>query len=203
MVAVKYPFSQKIRCGYCGTQYVRGQIYSSGEMVPAWWCYSRRRSQKLCSQRGISEKSIENAFVQCLNELISNIDEIKGTLKTTITNVLVDVPLDELNGLDEQIRNLQREMMELHVKKTSGRIILDDYAKLGSKLAEKIDALKTRKNEILETQYTNKQIKQRLNDINKVLDEHKPNKKFDSYLFKKLIDEITINDRNKLTFNLE
>ena len=35
VVAVKYPFSQKIRCGCCGTQYVRGQIYSSGEMVPA------------------------------------------------------------------------------------------------------------------------------------------------------------------------
>lgn len=52
MVAVKYPFSQKIRCGCCGAQYIRGQIYSNGEMIPAWWCYSRRRSQKLCSQRG-------------------------------------------------------------------------------------------------------------------------------------------------------
>ena len=203
MVAVKYPFSQKIRCGCCGTQYVRGQIYSSGEMVPAWWCHSRRRSQKLCSQRGISEKSIENAFVQCLNELISNIDEVKDTLKATITNVLVDVPLDELNDLDEQIRYLQREMMELHAKKTSGRIVPDAYAKQGSKLAEKIDALKTRKNEILETQYTNEQIKQRLNDINNVLDEHKPNKEFDPYLFKKLVDEITINDRNKLTFKFK
>lgn len=66
-------------------------------------------------------------------------------------------------------------MMNLHTKKTSGRIILDAYAKQGSKLAEKIDALKTRKNEILEAQYANEQIKQRLNDINKVLDEHKPN----------------------------
>jgi hypothetical protein len=89
MVAVKYPFSQKIRCGCCGTQYVRGQIYSSGEMVPAWWCHSRRRSQKLCSQRGISEKSIENAFIQCLNELVSNIDEVKDILKATVTSVLV------------------------------------------------------------------------------------------------------------------
>lgn len=153
--------------------------------------------------RVISEKSIENAFVQCLNELVSNIDEVKDVLKATITNVLVDVSLDELNDLDEQIRNLQREMMELHAKKTTGRIVLDAYAKQGSKLAEKIVALKTRKNEILETQYTNEQIKQRLNDINDVLDDNKPNKEFDQYLFKKLIDEITINDRNKLTFKLK
>lgn len=36
-----------------------------------------------------------------------------------------------------------------------------------------------------------------------VLDEHKPNKEFDSYLFKKLVYEITINDRNKLTFKFK
>ena len=124
-------------------------------------------------------------------------------LKATITNVLVDVPLDELNDLDEQIRNLQREMMELYTKKTSGKIILDAYAKQGSKLAENINALKARKNKILEVQYTNEQIKQRLNDINDVLDENKPNKEFDPYLFKKLVDEITINDRNKLTFKFK
>lgn len=76
-----------------------------------------------------------------MNELVSNIDEVKDVLKATITNVLVDVPLDELHELDEQIKNLQREMMELHAKKTSGRIIQDAYAKQGSKLAEMIDAL--------------------------------------------------------------
>lgn len=73
--------------------------------------------------------------------MISNIDEVKDTLKATIVNVLVDVPLDELNNLDEEIRNI-------HAKKTSGRIIPDAYAKQGSKLAEKIDTLKTIKNEI-------------------------------------------------------
>ena len=117
MVDVKHPFSQKIRYGCCGAQYVREQIYSSGEMVPAWWCHSRRRSQKLCRQIGISEKSIENAFVQCLNELVSNIDEVKDILKATITSLLVHVPLDELNNLDEKIRNLQKEMINLHTKK--------------------------------------------------------------------------------------
>ena len=52
----------------------------------------------------------------------------------------------------------------------SWRFIPDAYAKQGSKLAEKIDSLKTRKNEILEAQYINEQNKQRLNDINDVLD---------------------------------
>ena len=66
-----------------------------------------------------------------------------------------------------------------------------------------IDALEARKNKILEAQYKNKQIKQRLNDINDVLDENKPNKEFNPCLFKKLVNEITINDRNKLTFKFK
>lgn len=42
-----------------------------------------------------------------------------------------------------------------------------------------------------------------LNDINNVLGDYNPNKEFDSYLFKKLVDEITINDRNRLTFKFK
>ena len=93
--------------------------------------------------------------------------------------------------------------MNLHAKKTSGRIIPDAYAKQGSKLAEKIDELKARKNEILEMKFTNEQMKIRLDDITKILDGYKPNKEFDSYLFKKLIEEIIINDRNRLTFKFK
>lgn len=83
------------------------------------------------------------------------------------------------------------------------RIIPDAYVKQGSKLAEKINALKTRKNDILESQYSNEQINQRLNNINNALDDYNPNKEFDPHLFKKLVDEITINDRNKLTFKFK
>ncbi len=42
-VSTKYPFSQMIRCGCCGAQYVRGKIYTSDGLIPAWWCYSRKK----------------------------------------------------------------------------------------------------------------------------------------------------------------
>lgn len=66
-------------------------------------------------------------------------------------------------------------MMEIHAQNASRRIIPDAYTKK-NKLAEKIDTLKIRKNEILEIQYINEQIKQRLNEINRVIYERKSNK---------------------------
>lgn len=52
-------------------------------------------------------------------------------------------------------------------------------------------------------QLTNEQMKSKLDNITNALNEYKPNKEFDTYLFKKLIDEITINDRNRLTFKFK
>lgn len=203
LVSTRYPFSQKIRCGVCGAQYTRQQIYSNGEMVPAWWCYSRRRSQKLCSQRGISEKSIENGFVMCLKEVFSNIEEIKEFIETTVVSTIVEAPMNELEDINLEISNLQKEMMDLHTKKTLGKIIPDAYAKQGSKLADKIDALKKRKEDILFKDATNRETRRRVNEIREVIKSFNPTNEFDPNLFKKLIDEITVNDRNKLTFKFK
>lgn len=203
MVAVKYPFSQKIRCGCCGAQYIRGQIYSNGEMIPAWWCYSRRRSQKLCSQKGISEAAIEKAFVKCLSELVGEFEPIKNELKAIVVSLLTNAPSEELKSIEEEIRDLQKEMMELHAKRTSGRIIPDAYAKQGSKLADKIDALKIKIDELIKNKNDSEQLQVRLNEITKAIDSVNTDQEFDGMVFKKLIDEVTINDRNKLTFKFK
>ena len=157
-------------------------------------CRSGKIDKVLC----ISITRLSRNTVDALNDIRELKDKGIGMMLEA-QNIETSAPdggvaIDELNALDEHIRKLQREMMELHNKKISGRIIPFSYAKQGSKLVEKIDALKTRKNEFLEAQCTNEQIKQRLNDINDVLDKNKPNKEFNPNLFKKLVDEIIIND---------
>lgn len=91
-------------------------------------------------------------------------------------------------------------MINFHAKKTSGRIIPDSYAKQGSKLAVKIDALKSKGDELLSAKNNNDEIRKIVNKISVVMNNLKVEDEFNPLLFKKLIDEITINDRNKLTF---
>lgn len=203
MVAVKYPFSQKIRCGCCGAQYIRGQIYSNGEMIPAWWCYSRRRSQKLCSQRGISEASIEKAFVTLLRATRKDLEWAIETNRITIESAIGDAPVEELKEINDKIRDLQKEMVDLHAKKTSGRIIPDAYAKRGSKLASMIDDLNRRKEELFFNESKNKETKRRIDEALKALNSLENTDEFDPQLFKTLIEDITIKNRNELTFNFK
>lgn len=203
MVAVKYPFSQKIRCGCCGAQYIRGQIYSNGEMIPAWWCYSRRRSQKLCSQRGISETSIEKGFMMVLNEIAKDYESIIETSKAAIESTLGDAPMVEVEEINNKIRDLQKEMVDLHAKKTSGRIIPDAYAKQGSKISSMIDNLNMRKEELLFNKSKKEEIKKRIDETIKALNSYETMDEFDPQLFKALIEDITIKNRNELTFNFK
>ena len=93
--------------------------------------------------------------------------------------------------------------MELHAKRTSGRIIPDAYAKQGSKLADKIDALKIKRDELIKNKNDSEQLQVRLNEITKAIDSVNTDQEFDGMVFKKLIDEVTINDRNKLTFKFK
>lgn len=117
--------------------------------------------------------------------------------------MLTNAPSEELKSIEEEIRDLQKEMMELHTKRTSGRIIPDAYAKQGSKLADKIDALKIKRDELIKNKNDSEQLQVRLNEITKAIDSVNTDQEFDGMLFKKLIDEVTINDRNKLTFKFK
>lgn len=117
--------------------------------------------------------------------------------------MLTNAPSEELKSIEEEIRDLQKEMMELHAKRTSGRIIPDAYAKQGSKLADKIDALKIKRDELIKNKNDSEQLQVRLNEITKAIDSVNTDQEFDGMLFKKLIDEVTINDRNKLTFKFK
>ena len=94
-------------------------------------------------------------------------------------------------------------MVNLHAKKTSGRIIPDAYAKQGNKIASMIDDLNRRKEEILFKKSKKDEIKKRIDETIKALSCYKITDEFDSQLFKALIVDITIKNRNELTFNFK
>lgn len=168
-------------------------------MIPAWWCCSRRRSQKLCSQKGISEAAIEKAFVMLLNESTKDLEKVIEATKSSAESTIGNAPTIELNEINNKIHDLQKEMVALHAKKTSGRIITDAYAKQGSKLASMIDELNRRKEELLFNESKSKEIKKRIDETNEALKSLNLRDEFNPQIFKILIDNITIKNRNELT----
>ena len=138
-----------------------------------------------------------------LNEISKDYESIIETSKATIESTLGDAPMVELEEINKKIRDLQKEMLDLHTKKTSGRIIPDAYAKQGSKISSMIDNLNKRKEELLFNKSKKEEIKKRIDETIKALNSYETTDEFDPQLFKALIEDITIKNRNELTFNFK
>lgn len=200
----KYVFSKMIRCGTCGTYYIRTHnMRMNGQKVASWCCSKHFENNKLCPQKNISEESIKRAFVKCLNDLIGNYKDIKSVLEMSIGSVVLDYPSDKINQLDQKITICQTQMLELHKKKTNGIIDQNDYANQGSKLANIIEDTKREKASIEETYSKTTILGKRVEEILKVLEGLNPTEEFNEEIFRRLVEEIVVNERTKLTFKFK
>lgn len=85
----KYPFSKKIVCGECGDYFRRHAQTIKGEYTRTWVCATHKlEGNDKCSQKYIQEKDIENAFVEMLQKLVNDFQNIKDVLKDNISSTL-------------------------------------------------------------------------------------------------------------------
>ena len=59
-----------------------------GVDVSFWWCENRRLSEKSCSQKGMRESAIEEAFVIAMHELAGDFGSVRKVLDLSIKNAL-------------------------------------------------------------------------------------------------------------------
>lgn len=200
----RYPFSKIIRCGTCGSLYVRNSnMRGNGKNIPAWCCSSHFNDSSSCPQKGISEESIKQAFVHLLNEIAENVDEIKAVVKEALKESITDNQSVTSQEIEIEIIKLQEEMLELHKKKTKGLVDPKAYAIQGQTLAERIDADKRKLEDAKSREVLSDLTSKRMKDIGEVIDNLKPTKEFDERIFRLLVDGITINERTKLTFKFK
>lgn len=200
----KYVFSKMIRCGTCGTFYVRNQnMRLNGKKVPCWCCSKHFEKSSDCPQKGISEESIQRSFVKCLNDLIGNYQDIKSVLEMSVGSVILDYPTDKVNELEQKIDLCQSQILELHKKKTKGLIDDNEYGKQASRLANIIDEVKKEKDSLEDNYSKSTILSKRVEEILKTLDVLEPTEEFDEEIFRRLIDSMVINDRTKITFKFK
>ena len=200
----KYPFSRLIRCGCCGSFYVRNKnMRLKKDHIAAWCCSKHFYHSEECPQHGISEEAIKRAFVQVLNEMVGDVDDLKKRLNEVIRENLSESPKKNPEAVELEIIALQEEMLELHKKKTKGIIDPKDYAFQGQALASKIDSKKKQLDDIKSKTILHELITKRMNDITNIVDNLKPTEEFNEMIFRNLIESITINERTKITFKFK
>lgn len=73
----RYPFSSKIQCGECGSNFKRQIIFKGKPYETVQWCCTRHiRNRAECGMTAIKDKHIKAAFINLYNKLKSNYDKI-------------------------------------------------------------------------------------------------------------------------------
>ena len=200
----KYAFSKKIVCGECGEYYRRHAQKVKGVYQATWVCATHKlQGRQGCSQKFLTEKSIEEAFIAVAVELLGDMSEIREKLNHNIISSLSNDTDEKLIAITESIAAAQSEMLSLVKDKRKGIIGDEEYSVKGSEIANKIDKL-TREKEELESHLNTAHIdNKRIVDILSFLDSVNPTMNFDAELFKTVIDEIVVRNETTLEFHFK
>lgn len=195
----KYAFSSKIRCAFCGTNYVRRMTSKNKENDHYniyWTCYKKAANTKDCKDSiWISDKYLKEAFVLLYNSIIKN----KHKTKELLLNAIKDVVND--NDYKKKMDSLYSEK-ELLEKRLSNLIDmkLDDYEhkevyvskeqEINDRLNKIKDSIKNYEKLIDENKTLSKQIRK----IEEYFEEPVALKEFDREAFDSMIECILIGD---------
>lgn len=181
----KYALSSICTCSKCGDIYRRIVWNNRGKRSIVWRCCTRvEHGPNACDAETISEIELQAATVSAINQLICCSDSTIKILLNNVKTALTDDNEGDLASLNEVLSIKQKELVKMaHEKK--------DY----TVLADEIDILRDRKQELLVEKAENEGFKKRIKELETFLIEEKREViDYDETLVRRYINGITIYD---------
>lgn len=196
----------KIRCGECGGSYGAKVWHSNDKYRRIMYQCNRKYSGKEnCKTPAIRSEDIERRFVNVVNTLIKNKDEIISNLEMVLDKICTK------NELSKEKEKLEQILME-KVEKIQEIIDINSrVAQNQEKYKKEYDALikdyeeTKNKFEQLEIEASQKAAKQQMikDYINTLKKQNKPLEKFDGLMWGSLLESATIKDKDTITFKFK
>ena len=184
----KYGLSNVCRCGNCGAALYRVHWYLGGRKV-MWRCRNRMdNGADACDLKSIDNKSIENAVVQAVNQMLREKSSVIDTVKKNILKAVGNVGNHLTATIDSRIKDLEQKVVEL-VK----------GGKSYDSLLEQLDSLKKEKARLLEADVECKKESEMLSGIMAFLDNQADViVEYDDRLTRRLVKEIEVHEDTAL-----
>lgn len=208
----KYAFSSIVKCGSCGSTYIRRTWHSKSEKEKhVWSCIARiQKGRGTCpASISITEEVLEKAFLEAYALVANNNKGIIENLVKVIEEVIksendINLVLEEEKKL-ETIKSKISKLLDLRLENSVNENIYNDKLnKLNKELEKREKALvqlKDVKKKEIDYKTRIKKIKDRFSSLNKI-DE------FDREVFECVVEKVIIGwynddgvfDSNKITF---
>lgn len=194
-----YPLTGKLRCPECGRvfrhQVVNGKAH--------WICSCRSSGATDCQHRHVREDIVYEIFTDMVIKLKTYRTVLLGTLIHQMESMQ-----DRTSRNQERIRQIDKEIADLGAKNhiiarlhTSGAMNAADYAMQSSEIGNRLTELRIERRQKL-TEDEDDQLLATLKDLNGILDEYEPTVEFDNGLFDEIVESITVDNSEQLTFKL-
>ena len=195
----KYTFSSRVFCGFCGSVFVRRNLYNNtNHETKVWQCMSYvKNGKKFCPEtKAIRENVIENCFVEAYEllcqdnkEVINNfLNRIYGFLRENNTKSMLQKLEIKKQGIEDKINSLINLMID-------GTIDKETFNKKKIELNKKIKKIE-KDQELFKCQLDDENTFDfGVEKIRKVFDkETKDFRVFDKDIFEALIYKVVIGD---------
>lgn len=176
-------FSQIVICGECGEMFRRLHWNNRGVKSIVWRCISKLEPTGLeCHARTINGLDLQEIVLTALNELLGDKSKYQQQLQQNIASVIRASAAITTDGIDEQLMELQKELLE----KANNKEAYDEIADQIFKLREQ------RENCTVDTAARDAQIA-RINDLQDFIKQQSATLEvFDETLVKRWLKQITI-----------
>ncbi|WP_434282669.1 recombinase family protein [Clostridium botulinum] len=192
----KYAFSCMLKCGFCGSTLSRRNWHSGSEYNKViWQCVAAtKKGKKFCpDSKGIPEQAIEEAFLESYRLLCDDnkdiLDEFLQRMDDTLSSSTVN---KQLSKLDKEIESIERKKSKLVDMRLEDAIDKVSYEAKYSSFTEKQEQLLKDREKLQETAANEKDIKRRLRDFKKTLEQNEVLSEFDRYVFESIVEKVIV-----------
>jgi hypothetical protein len=193
------PLTGILKCPDCGRVYRRQTVRG----IAYWLCAGKAVGKTICPNRRVREEAVYHTFQRMVEKLADHQELIIGTLVKQAEQMQIRAGSTEEQRcvIDKKIADLASKNHILAKLHTGGILSDTDYTAQSSTLQQKISDLRRERKRIL-TEEDGSEWLGMLRTLNEALIGYHFTESFDEELFCQIVDSITVNSNEKLTFHL-
>lgn len=200
-LSMKYPFSSKLYCGFCGTVLVRRNLYpNTNYSKRVWHCMKYvKNGKKYCPNcKVIGEEIIENCFMKAYKILSSGNKEIIERFLNRVDSVIKEnnseILIHKLEIQKDEINQKINKLLELTM---DGTIDRETYKRRKTEFNKEISKLEEDQAKLQNELEDEKRIDSGIEKIRKIFRNDAVMEQFDKDVFDALVYKVIIGEKTK------
>lgn len=179
----KYALSSIVYCSKCGEIYRRVAWNNHGKRSTVWRCVNRvENGPDCCDAPTVKEEELQNTVVQAINMALGGKDDMLSALEENISMVLALEDETSMESIDAKLEELQQELLK---RADAGQNYED--------LADEIDRMREKKQEVMADNAEREGQKQRIVEIQQFLaGQTEQIEEYDENLVRRMVEKITV-----------